>query len=757
MSQKTSNTKPKNKPRFISLRWRFILPLFIALLPVAMVGAYVLANNLGGGMAVSQDNILLQNSRAITSRTIELYATQVQEAQRVAFTENVGLNVLDQQTAPLQDILESLARLSDLDSIVVTDLVGREVLGVLRVETPGLAVDYAVSSATDLSTQPLVQAILSGSTEVATGLMRAPLGLMLFTAVPLRSNDQQLGVVLVGNDLPSVLSELKGSSLTDVALYGEDGTLLQTTYPNLAALPSLELAPELFGQALGAVGQVVTQNVQIGEQRYRASYQPLIYGGTTIGLVAALLPDDTTFATEIGRQITALFASALTGAAIIVAFIGVARISGRIERVATVAKDLAAGNAIARTEMLATDEIGAMGQALDQYAEYAQQQQDTLRSALRRQRRETAHLVSVLETMGDGVVVQDLDGRVLLMNELARTLLGSQRVFRSSGLHELSAVAAHMLGTQLAPGLYALGDPERVNLDGKMLSAQAAAILSATNQRVGTVIVLRDISSEVRRERANQNLLDKLEQEVQLPLADLARMGMIGDFEPVRMFARQMIKHALTLQKTIVEMRELTGDERQPTLGKQRAISMETLLWACANEWRQVAQASGLTLHIIIEQKGLFILGDEKRLRWAIGNILDNAIKYTLPGGALTLEIKGEEHPGIAIMRVRDNGVGISPQDLPNVFTRFYRGTPTVSDGTVIRVPGMGQGLSTAKTILEAHGGSIKVKSTQGVGTAVYFALPITSAEMMQLPTLHEDYEGETVGIPVRVERGNRR
>jgi two-component system, OmpR family, sensor histidine kinase ResE len=756
MSQKTPNTKPKNKPRFISMRWRFILPLFIALLPVAMIGAYVLANNLGGGMAVSQDNILLQNSRAVTDRTAELYAAQVQEAQRVAFTENVGLNVLDEQTAPLQDILESLARLAELDSIIVTDLVGREVLGVLRVETPGLEVDYAVSSATDLSDEPLVRAILSGSTENASGLMRAPLGLMLFSAVPLRSNDQQLGVVLVGNDLSSVLAELKGSALADVALYGDDGTLLQTTYPNLAALPSLELAPELFGQALGAVGQVVTQNVQIGEQRYRASYQPFVYGGATIGVVAALLPDDTAFATEVGRQITALFASALTGAAVIVAFVGVARMSGRIERVTTIARDLAAGNVVARTDMLAKDEIGAMGQALDQYAEYAQHQQDTLRSALRRQRRETAHLVSVLETMGDGVVVQDLDGRVLLMNELARTMLGSQRVFRSSGLHELSAVVASVLGAQLAPGLYALGDPQRVDLDGKMLSAQAAAILSATQQRVGTVIVLRDITDEVRRERANQRLFNRLEQEVQQPLADLARIGMMGDYEPVRVFAKQMIKHALTLQKMIVEMRELTGDEKQPAIGKQRAISMETLLWACANEWRQVAQASGLVLHIIIEQKGLFVLGDEKRLRWAIGNILDNAIKYTPAGGALTLEIKGEEHPGMAFMRVRDNGVGVSQDDLPHLFTRFYRGTPTAADGTVIRVPGMGQGLSTAKTIFEAHGGSIKVKSSQGIGTAVYFALPITYAEMMQLPTMQSDYEGETMAMPVKVERGRK-
>jgi signal transduction histidine kinase len=756
MSQQQTSTKPKPKTRFISLRWRFVLPLFIALLPVAMIGAYILANNLGGGIALSQENVLLQNSRSITERTAELYAAQLQEAQRIAFTEGIADDVLNEQTAPLQDTLESLARLAELDTIVVTDLLGREVLGVLRVETQGLPVDYAVSSATDLADELLVQAILAGNAESASGLMRSPLGLMLFTALPLRSNDQQLGVVLVGNDLPSVLAELKGSALADVALYGDDGTLLQTTYPNLAVLPSLELSPEIFSQSLNAVGQVVTQNVQIGDQRYRAAYQPLIYGGATIGVVAAMMPDDTAFATEVGRQITALFASALTGAAIIVAFIGVARMSGRIERVTTIAKDLAAGNALSRTEMLPTDEIGAMGQALDQYAEYAKQQQDTLQTALRRQRRETAHLVSVLESMGDGVVVQDLSGRVLLMNELARTMLGSQRVFRSSGIHELAAIVTEQWGAQLAPGLYAMGDPQRIELDGRMLSAQAAAILSATNQRVGTVIALRDITDEVRRERANQKLLDKLEQDVQFPLADLARMGMMGDDAPVRVFARQMMKHALTLQKMIVEMRELTGDEKQPALGKQKAISLETLLWACANEWRQVAQASGLVLHIIIEQKGLFVLGDEKRLRWAVGNILDNAIKYTPTGGALTLEIKGEEHPGMAFLRVRDNGVGIFAEDLPNVFTRFYRGTPTAKDGTIIRVPGMGQGLGVAKQIFESHGGSIKVKSAQGVGTAVYFALPITSAEMMQLPPVQEDYEGETVGMPIRVERGRK-
>ena len=102
-------------------------------------------------------------------------------------------------------------------------------------------------------------------------------------------------------------------------------------------------------------------------------------------------------------------------------------------------------------------------------------------------------------------------------------------------------------------------------------------------------------------------------------------------------------------------------------------MPLETLIWAVANEWKQVAQAANLTLNVNIERSGLYILGDERRLRWALGNIIDNAIKYTPPGGKVSLEIKDEED-GFARLRIRDNGVGIAADELPHVFTRFFRG-----------------------------------------------------------------------------------
>jgi signal transduction histidine kinase len=752
MTKNKSATLPSQptqpiKPRFVSLRWRFLVPLFAVLLPVAMFGAYALAQRLGGGFEQVQDNVLLQSSRAVNERAADLYARHVQEARRVAFTVGVPEAAFNGDTVFLQDTLESLARLSELDAIVITDKEGREVLGVQRVETAGLPVDYAVSTGTDLGSEPLIGG-LSDQREGVSGFMLTPNGLTLFTAIPLTLNDANIGVVMVGQRAASVLEELRGSALSDLAVFGPRGSLLETTFALDSGAPQLQ--PEVFNQAINAVGQVIVQNTQIASTPYRSAYQPLIFGDNTLGVVGAYMPDDEIFATELGRQFTALFAAAFTGTALIAVFVGVSVVSVRAGKVTQTAKALAAGDHTARTGMQPTDEVGAVGKALDEYADYAKKHTDALREALQRQRREASHLMTILESIPDGIVVQDLQGRVVLINDAARDLIGSSRVFRTSGLGELATVVKDTLGTQLAPGIYALGDPQRIDLDDRMLTAQAAAILSVVNYRIGTVIVLRDITDQVRREQAQQVLLGKLAQDIQSPLAETARqMASQPHNAPLVEFARQITKHAYALQRVMVEMGELTSAPQPRTTMKVRPLRLETLIWACANEWRQVAQASGLTLHVIIEQKGLFVLGDEKRLRWAMGNILDNAIKYTPTGGACTLEIKGEEHPGLALLRVRDNGVGILPDDLPNVFVPFYRGTPTTQQGQIIRVPGMGQGLAVAKQIFEAHGGSIKVKSQVGVGTAVYFALPLTSPVTMREPQ-YEDLEGETMPLMIK-------
>lgn len=751
--QKSHQTDATTGPRFISLRWKGVLPLFLVALAIAMVGAYLIADEMAGGTESAQQNMLLQNTRSINERGLDLYELHLSEAQRVAFTVGVPEAIRDSNPAALETLLRSLAEVGEMDTIIVTDSSGMEILGVQRVNDPatGEAVLIA-STGTDLRSESVIDRVLVDQIPGATGLSLTPQGVMLFTGTPVVLGDQTVGAALVGQTLDSLLADLRSSAYTELVFYGPDRAILQTTFENVGDNPSrgpLGIPPETFDQALLSTSSVPVTRLSINTIAYEVAYQPFTFGPQSLGVVGTFLRDNVPFATETGRQLVSALAAVLAGAVVVVAFVGWHRVAERATRMEQVAERLAAGQSDARTQMQPTDELGAAGSALDHYVDYVQEREDDLRQQLQRRRRQATHLLSALESIPDGVILQDMDGRVLLMNDRAREMLGSQRVYRSTGLHELADLATEEIGRSIAPGVYALGDPHRLSLDDRMLSAQAAAVLSNTQHRLGTVIVLRDITEDVRREREREILLNTIIRDVQKPLENLAQAGAQSKSDPVNAFAREVTKHAVALQKAIVDMRDLAYVDSDTIKRSQRPLRLETLVWAVVNEWRQVARANGLQLYVIIEVKGLYVLGDEKRLRWAIGNLIDNAIRYTMVGGALTLEIKGTSDD-MADLRIRDNGVGILPDELPRVFTRFYRGTPTAPGGKTIHVPGMGQGLFIAKQILEAHGGRIGIRSKPARGTAIYFSIPLTSPQTFNLPTFNSeaDMDGETVQLP---------
>jgi signal transduction histidine kinase len=688
--------------RFLSLRWRVML--FAVVLTLAMTGVYFIALRWSGSTSLPQEKIWSEHVRAVDARSQSMFVQQQTRVREIA-----SLAQALQLNDSLQPRLESAA--SESEHIVVTDL--------------------------DEVESPIAQAAIENGS--SAGFEETSDGLVLYIAMRILDREgEPAGVAMVGQDGATILNALYDGGVSDLALFDANGTLIQTTFPsnNVIFNPPREIG------VLDISDIQPQQTLKIGEALYQVAYVPLNFGETSIGSVGVLLPDTMPFAAETGRQLSGLALATAAAAFVITLFVILDRILRRVRRVTQTAERLAAGDSFARTGMRGGDEIGVLGQALDRYAEVVAKRQDVLRADLRRQRREVEHLQAVIESMPDGVLVQDANGRVIMMNENARRLLGSQH--GSGNVEELTAHVTDKLGPALAPGLYSLGSPQQVDINDRMLSAQAAAVTNLVGIRLGTVVMLRDITEEVKRERAREKLLQELETNVQQPLAGIANPAknmLITDF------AREITKHAVALQKTVIELREMSDPNvramPEPT---QHPILLDTLVWSVANEWRQVAQANNLTLHVMIEKSGLYVLGNERRLRWAIGNVIDNSIKYTPPGGALTLEIRDDVSEGRAHLRVRDNGVGISPTELPNVFTRFYRGNPVTNGGRTLRVPGTGQGLSTAKQIFESHGGSISIKSRPGVGTAVYLTIPLTAPVGLELPG-NVDLEGETVRI----------
>jgi signal transduction histidine kinase len=148
---------------------------------------------------------------------------------------------------------------------------------------------------------------------------------------------------------------------------------------------------------------------------------------------------------------------------------------------------------------------------------------------------------------------------------------------------------------------------------------------------------------------------------------------------------------------------------------------LRDLIAAAAIPFRGLAAEKGIELAICTPGSPLEISADRARLEMALTNLLDNALKFTPPGGSVELgaqEQRSAEKAGPAArFWVRDTGPGISPDDLPHIFERFYRGRTAGRQGS-------GLGLSIVQSIVQAHGGSIQVESEPGAGARFIIEWP---------------------------------
>jgi signal transduction histidine kinase len=152
----------------------------------------------------------------------------------------------------------------------------------------------------------------------------------------------------------------------------------------------------------------------------------------------------------------------------------------------------------------------------------------------------------------------------------------------------------------------------------------------------------------------------------------------------------------------------------------RRLVELDTVL---LDAYRQLsALPGGVSVHLA-EVDQVAVLGDSDRLKQLILNLGDNAVKYTPPGGTVSLYLTKAE--GRAHLQVRDTGIGIPREDLPYIFDRFYR----VDKARTRAHGGSGLGLSIVRWIVDVHGGTIQVESKVGEGTTFHVYLPLAPQE----------------------------
>ncbi len=349
-------------------------------------------------------------------------------------------------------------------------------------------------------------------------------------------------------------------------------------------------------------------------------------------------------------------------------------------------------------------------------------------SGIKRRDADIERLNAIIHALDEGIIVQDNEGRVLIENAAARKLIGSRKDFWTSELGTLFNAFRDVvrLDSELAP----LGEPARVQINNMIIGAQVAAVADSQGKRIGTMMVLRDVTRDALADRLKDSFVTAISHELRTPMAVIKGMsdvimGQPQDRPPNRKFLETLSRNVDILDRMIVELLDIGEMSATAFSVRHEPLNLEDLIWQVERGMKPEVKKARLDVKIMVKDADrMHLLGDDQRLRWALGHLLQNSIRYTEPKGHIVIIVGLSGDDQVAI-QVVDTGVGISKRDLPHIFDRFYRGEPRTRSGKLLDPRGLGQGLFVAKTVAEAHGGYLSVQSEVGQGSVFTMILPL--------------------------------
>jgi signal transduction histidine kinase len=217
-----------------------------------------------------------------------------------------------------------------------------------------------------------------------------------------------------------------------------------------------------------------------------------------------------------------------------------------------------------------------------------------------------------------------------------------------------------------------------------------------------------------------QGALDNIAHDLRTPLMRLQGIAEtaldskanLEDLREAMIDALEESKRIGALLNALMDISESDAGTMRLDLAK---VNVLQLIGEVVDLYCYVAEEKKISLHVTCEQD-LHLTADRIRMRQAVANLLDNALKYTRPGGKVDIEARQNQTD--VVIKVSDTGIGIPPGELPNVWSRLYQGDQSRSER------GLGLGLSLVKAIVQAHRGNVAVLSEPGVGSSFSINLP---------------------------------
>jgi signal transduction histidine kinase len=403
-----------------------------------------------------------------------------------------------------------------------------------------------------------------------------------------------------------------------------------------------------------------------------------------------------------------------------------------ITRLTNYAKEIQKGNLDLVVPGGSGDEIGQLTKAFDEMAASLREFRRTGQARLLRVQRSTQQ---AFDSLPDAIAVINPEGEVEVATEEAREAFGLKPGARVRDLP--SPWMAGLFGETLASGRIAELEGAQavvqqfVRNEERFYRPRAVPILDSGRVPAGVVLILQDITQQRRRDEMKSGVISTVSHQLKTPLTSI-RMAIhllldekTGTLTPTQedllVAAREDADRLYTIVGELLDIGRIGSGKVRMDLAPLSPLRM---VLEGVEPYRSAARDQGVTLAVDVPEELPNVWADPTRIAHVFANLLSNALKYTPPGGSISISAQAGEEA--VRFRVSDTGIGIPDKYLPRIFEQFFR-VPDQGPGT-----GAGLGLAIVKEIVEAHGGAVGVESRESAGSTFLFSLRRTDQPSME-------------------------
>lgn len=340
---------------------------------------------------------------------------------------------------------------------------------------------------------------------------------------------------------------------------------------------------------------------------------------------------------------------------------------------------------------------------------------------------------TIISAMEDGLVVLDENGSIRLTNPAFRRLFSlSETEARTTLIETLrSAVVEQLVQRTLQSGdagnaTISTGDVRAAG--ARRLAVNAVAMRDAASAIKGAVVLFRDVTMLTRTDEIRRDFVANVSHELRTPLSifhgyvETLRDDPDVSRAELRRIVDAMERHSRRMNSLVEDLLSLAQLEVSDPQLEFADVELGALLGSITRDWEKRFASKQLVATLDLAPDLPCVRADELRLQEIVYNLFDNALKYSHDGGRVRIGAHRENT--FVKLSVSDEGIGISPADLPRIFERFYCADKARSR----ELGGTGLGLSIVKHIAQLHGGRVEAESTLGKGTTISVFLPVAQA-----------------------------